>query len=267
MTTSRESMHMKDNGNDNNNKNSSSSPLPSKHSEEEEIKSRRERLTRILQILKISHDSQISETAFKSIEKATIEQTKTYGYWIVALNVIANSYLATKHILSLSEIYDFLTVAVATNIEDEKRRKTKTINDIIFRIYTDIMTNYQSSDDRLKRNYPKIIVDIIAILAKGMDTEGKKTATYNVASYYQARKSNTSNAADATTTSTATVRTTAAAAAAGIVSIKKEDKHPHKRYTLPKSKEVLSTSSHSNYDDEHFSISEEQQKELIETLR
>jgi hypothetical protein len=28
----------------------------------------------------------------------------------------------------------------------------------------------------------------------------------------------------------------------------------------------LSTSSHSNYDDEHFSISEEQQKELIETL-
>jgi hypothetical protein len=100
-------MHMKDNGNDNNNKNSSSSPLPSKHSEEEEIKSRRERLTRILQMLKISHDSQISETAFKSIEKATIEQTKTYGYSIVALNVIANSYLATKHILS-SLIWNFV---------------------------------------------------------------------------------------------------------------------------------------------------------------
>jgi RNase H-fold protein (predicted Holliday junction resolvase) len=259
-------MHKKDNGNDNNNtKNSSSSPLPSKHSEEEEMKSRRERLSRILQMLKISHDSQISERAFKTIEKAMIEETKTYGYWIVALNAIADSCLAIKHIFSLSEIYDFLTVAVATNIENEKRRRTKAIDDIIFKIYTDIMTNYQSSDDRLKTNYPKITVDVIAILAKGMDTKGKKTATYNVESYYQARKLNTSNAAHATMTSPTTV-TTAAAAAAGIVSIKKEGKHPHKSCTLSKSKETLSTSSHSDDDDERFSISEEQQKELIETL-
>jgi len=249
---------MKDN---NNNKNSSPSPLPSKP-EDEEIRSRRERLVRILQMLKISYDSQIGERAFKSIEKATIEETKTYGYYIVALNAIADSCLDIKHILSLSDIYDFLTVAVATNIEDEKRRRTEAIDGIIFRIYADIMTNYQSSDDRLKTNYPKIIVDIIAVLAKGIDTEGKKIATYNVESYYQARKLNTN---PAVTTAMTTVTTAAAATTASIGNIKKEgeEDYHYPKDALTKSK-VLSRSSHSN--DYHVTISKEQQKELIETL-
>jgi hypothetical protein len=86
--------------------------------------------------------------------------------WILALNAISDYCLTSKqHILSHSKVYDFLTIAVATNIEDEKRR-TKAIDDIIFRIYRDIMANYQSSNDALKIAYPKIIVDVIAILAK-----------------------------------------------------------------------------------------------------
>jgi hypothetical protein len=74
-------------------------------------------------------------------------------------------------------------LAVATNIEDENRRRTKAIDNTIFGVYRDIMTNYQSSDDKLKIAYPKIIVDVIAILAKGLDTEGKKVAKYNIESY------------------------------------------------------------------------------------
>jgi hypothetical protein len=215
-----------------NNNNSKHAPEPQQ--EDDEVKKKKESpqgtLTASLQMLKISHDSQISKTAFKLIEKATIEQTKIYGYWIMALNAIADSCLATKHILSLSEIYDFLTVAVVTNIENEKRRRTKTIDDIIFRIYRDIMANYQSLADALKIAYPKIIVDIIAILATGIDTEGKKIPLYNIESYYQTRKLNISSSTVPTTTTTTAASTaiTTAATASSISAIQEEEEEEEK---------------------------------------
>ena len=48
------------------------------------------------------------------------------------------------------------------------------VKDTIFEIYKDIAENYQSLADRLKTNYPQIIVDVILTLAKGIDTEGKR---------------------------------------------------------------------------------------------
>jgi len=63
------------------------------------------------------------------------------------------------------------------------------IDGIIFRIYRDIMANYESSDNKLKVAYPKIIVDVIAILAKGVDISGKKLSLHNLEYYYQIRKS------------------------------------------------------------------------------
>ena len=51
------------------------------------------------------------------------------------------------------------------------------------------MANYESSDNKLKIVYPKIIVDVVAILAKGVDTAGKKIPLHNVEHYYQMRKS------------------------------------------------------------------------------
>jgi hypothetical protein len=151
---------------------------------EEELKSMKERLTRCLQLLKINYnDNQISKTAFKLIEKAIHEQTakKTYlGQWIIALNAIAGSCILNQRIPSQSEIYDFLTVAVTTSIE----RRTEVIDEIIFRIYRDIMANYESSDKRLKIAYPKIIVDIVSILTKGVDTSGKKIPLHNIEDYY-----------------------------------------------------------------------------------
>ena len=159
---------------------------------EQELKCMQERLTRCLQLLKINYDdNQISKTAFELIEKAIHEQIakKTYfGQWIIALNAIAGSCVLNQRVFSQSEIYDFLTVAVTTSIE----RRTKVIDDIIFRIYRDIMANYESSDDRLKIAYPKIIIDIVSILAKGIDTSGKKIPIYNVETYYQKRKSDIS---------------------------------------------------------------------------
>lgn len=153
-------------------------------SDEQELKCMKERLTRCLQLLKINHDSPITRTAFKLIENDQLKNTQ-HGNWIIALNALAGSCVLTQLVLSQSEVYDFLTVAVSTSMET----RTKASDAVIFRIYRDIMTNYESSNNKLKIVYPKIIVDVVAILAKGFDMSGKKVPVYNLEGYYQMRKS------------------------------------------------------------------------------
>ena len=178
----------------------------------EKLKCMKERLTRCLQLLKIDHNNQISKTEFELIEKTVSDQAKKtqYGEWITALNAIAGSCVLNQQILSQSEIYDFLTVAVATNIEE--KRRTKAMDDVIFKIYTDIMTNYQSSDPRLKIEYPKIVVDAVAILSSGVDAGGKKILVHNIEGYYQMRKLDASEARDLAIPTKKTMTTSATAA-------------------------------------------------------
>jgi hypothetical protein len=146
----------------------------------------KERLTRCLQLLKINHSEQISKTAFELIEKFSDRgRASRHGSWIGALNAIAGSCLLNQRALSQSEVYDFLTVAVTTSLEG----RTKAIDELVFRIYRDIMATYDSLDDKPKIAYPKIIVDVVAILAEGVDTSGKRIPVHNVEVYYQTRKS------------------------------------------------------------------------------
>ena len=240
---------------------------------QQELQCMKERLIRCLQLLKINHDNQISTTAFKLIEKAVHEQLPKkpyFGQWISALNAIAGSCVLYQRVFSQSEIYDFLTVAVTTSIEG----RTKVIDEIIFRIYRDIMTNYESSDNKLKIAYPKIIVDVVAILAKGVNASGKRIPIHNVESYYQMRKSDvgtSSYAADAasikgvvpiTTTTPAAVSTSATASS--IKSIqrigKREEKEPGVKH-MAKSEPVPS-----NYKEQRQLSKEDEEDELIESL-
>ncbi|MDQ3838668.1 MAG: hypothetical protein M3297_05300 [Thermoproteota archaeon] len=143
-------------------------------------------MTRCLQLLKLYNDERVSKTAFDLIEKTSVNGSRSRnGNWIVPLDAIAGSCLLNQRVLSQSEVYDFLTVAVTTSLEN----RTKAVDELIFRIYKDIMATYEGMDDKLKIAYPKIIVDVVAILAWGVDTGGKKTPIHNVEVYYQTRKS------------------------------------------------------------------------------
>jgi hypothetical protein len=189
---------------------------------EEVMNPLREALDKCLQMLKIGHYKNVSERALRLLENTSLDQIKTFGNWILCLNAIADSCLAIKHILTQSETYDFLTVAVATNIEEKTR--TKTIDDIIFRIYRDIMANYESSNDKIKMAYPNIIVDVVAILAKGVNIDGKKIAPFQVELYYQKRKANASTTSIISKTVSATASTSTSATAASIATIEKRKK-------------------------------------------
>jgi hypothetical protein len=185
-------------------------------------------LKRSIHLLKISQDSQMAETAFELIKKSRDQLiTFQHGKWTIVLNAIAGSCFLNQRVLSQTEMYDFLTVAVTTSLQ----ARTKTIDNIIFRIYKDIMANYESADEKLKMAYPKLIVDVVAILVKGLDTRGNKIALHNLEHYYQTRKTDAISSTFATTsetpvaTATATAATaTATAAAASIKSIKRDVK-------------------------------------------
>jgi hypothetical protein len=141
-----------------------------------------------LDALKISKEfagSQEGKTI--SFKNTSTENLTTSDVRILALGFIADFIASTRsgHVVPQSQLFDFLTLATE-GISEQGQFGTR---DIVFKIYRDIMENYQNSNDLLRNNYPKIIVDVVSVLNTGLDTSGKRVAVYGVYDYYLARKS------------------------------------------------------------------------------
>jgi hypothetical protein len=122
------------------------------------------------------------ERQWNLYKKLPIESVNGSNEWIRALEIIANASL-TCYIFSQSQLSDFLTLS-AKGIE-EKRMSSEII---IFKLYRDIIENYESFTDSLKTNYPRIILDVISIINQGMDTKGIKVSPTGLEKYYQSSK-------------------------------------------------------------------------------
>jgi hypothetical protein len=167
-----------------------------------------------LNILKIKEDSEIYRNAVELAQKLPIESANGGNEWISVMEIISNASV-TSYIFSQSQLADFLTLS-AKGIED-KRMSSEII---IFKIYRDIMENYDNFTDSLKSNYLRIIVDVISVINQGMDTKGIKVSPIGLERYYQSRKQQAGmskegkEAPSPTTTAAApSIMTTAAAAA------------------------------------------------------
>ena len=167
-----------------------------------------------LNILKIKEDSEIYRNAVELAQKLPIESANGGNEWISVMEIISNASV-TSYIFSQSQLADFLTLS-AKGIED-KRMSSEII---IFKIYRDIMENYDNFTDSLKSNYLRIIVDVISVINQGMDTKGIKVNIIGLERYYQSRKQQAGmskegkEAPSPTTTAAPSIMTTAAAAAA-----------------------------------------------------
>jgi hypothetical protein len=137
-------------------------------------------------MLKIE-DPATRKKAVEFVGSVPLGTVNTYGKWITAAKAIADACAVSGRLFSQSEMCDFLTVA-AKGV-DSKRAGVKTVNDATFHIYVDIMENYQKADERTKLHYPRIIVDTISALDKGVDTRGEAVGVYSLERYYQERKS------------------------------------------------------------------------------
>jgi hypothetical protein len=146
-----------------------------------------------LDILKINkHDDDEIETKIKELYAQNIAFFGTYDKRLVTLKIIADFFTLTAHAPSQSQLYDFLMLSAAAGESAEGMRGEKRLqgtNDIVFKIYRDLMENYETASDILKVNYPRIIVDVVAILNNGIDMSGKQVSVYGVYDYYLSRKS------------------------------------------------------------------------------
>ena len=131
-----------------------------------------------LDILKIKEGTEVYRKAVEVEYKVPIEFANE---WISAMKIIANASL--DFTFSQSQLSDFLTLA-AKGIEQKKTSSEI----IIFKMYRDIIENYDKFSNSLKSNYPEIIVDVISVINQGIDTKGNKINTIGLDKYYQSRK-------------------------------------------------------------------------------
>ena len=148
-----------------------------------------ETLLYCLNILKIEKDNEIYRDALELVQKEDpIESANVSNESIRAIKIIANAYssLTSSYVFSQSQLSDFLTLS-AKGIE-EKRMSSQIINNVILKIYRDIIENYENFSHSLKLNFPTIVVDVISIINQGIDTKGTKVSSIGIEKYYQLRK-------------------------------------------------------------------------------
>ena len=140
-----------------------------------------------LDALKIEKDTELYRKALELQKKDPIEEDS--DEWTTAMKIIAH--VNSHNIFTKSQLANFLTLS-ANGIE-EKRRSSEMINNALYKMYMDVIENYESFSGSLKSNYPKIVVDVISIINQGIDTKGNKVS--GIWKYYQSRKQQSTAAA------------------------------------------------------------------------
>jgi hypothetical protein len=140
-----------------------------------------------LDVLHIKVEHKIGILSIQSSERIS-QITGNPGF--VAMKIIGDASVKARHIFTISEINDFLTIlANSMNIRNNyKDYDDVYINNIIFVIYKDLTENYSKFDDSLKLIYPKILLDVISILLNKVDTKGRKIGVYGALNYYEEKK-------------------------------------------------------------------------------
>jgi hypothetical protein len=140
-----------------------------------------------LDVLHIKVEHKIGILSIQSSERVS-QITDNPGF--VAMKIIGDASVKARHIFTISEINDFLTI-LANNMNTYNNHKDYDdvyINNTVFVIYKDLTENYSKCDDSLKLVYPKILVDVMSILLNKVDTEGRKIGVYGALNYYEEKK-------------------------------------------------------------------------------
>ncbi|HET7345050.1 MAG TPA: hypothetical protein VFJ05_04170 [Nitrososphaeraceae archaeon] len=107
-------------------------------------------LTYCLDILKIKENTEFHRNDFEFMRKVPVETVK--NEWITVMEVIAGVCSDNGHAFSQSGLSDFLTLATKKGINENRMRRgeVEIVNDVIFKLYRDIMEGYQNFNQCLK---------------------------------------------------------------------------------------------------------------------
>src|SRR5919202_1623200 len=144
-----------------------------------------------LDILKIKEDSEVYRNAVK------LSNTQSENKWISAMKTIAS--VSEGYIFSKSQLSDFLTLA-AKGIE-----QNKTSSGISFKMYKDIIENYDKFGDNLKSNYPEIIIDVISVINRDSNINPISIEKFYLTRKQEAEKGKEKTSTNITTTTAAAI--------------------------------------------------------------
>jgi hypothetical protein len=148
----------------------------------------RKLIHKYLDVLHIKLDHKIGVLSIQSSDRIVSQTTDNLEF--VAMKIIGDASVKTRHIFTISEINDFLTI-LANSINAYNGYEDYDdayIGNIIFVIYKDLTENYSTFDDSLKLIYPRIILDVVSILINKVDTKGRKIGVYGALNYYEEKK-------------------------------------------------------------------------------
>ncbi|HEY7695964.1 MAG TPA: hypothetical protein VH797_07690 [Nitrososphaeraceae archaeon] len=148
----------------------------------------RKLIYKYLDVLHINLDHKIGVLSIQSSDRIASQTTDNLEF--VAMKIIGDASVKTRHIFTISEVNDFLTI-LANSINAYNSYKDYDdayIGNIIFVIYKDLTENYSTFDDSLKLIYPRIILDVVSILINKVDTKGRKIGVYGALNYYEEKK-------------------------------------------------------------------------------
>jgi hypothetical protein len=165
-------------------------------SEEINITSAGKILIRAFDELRIT-DVRIRKDAQEFIKRTYPTAFNSKDRWLEIMKAIVASCEANGYSFSKSELCDLLTIGSkgldtakdlgTTNVEVDVAN-SRLIDDAILGIYKDIMENYDGSDDTLKSNYPRLVLNLTSIVHKGEDLAGERVGVYGLERYYQKSK-------------------------------------------------------------------------------
>jgi hypothetical protein len=164
--------------------------------EEIKITSAAKILTRAFDELRIT-DLKVKKDAQEFIKRTHPSAVDSNDLWLEIMKAIVASCEANAYSFSKSELCDLLTIGskgldltkvVGTSKAGVDVVNTRLVEDAILGIYKDIMENYDGYDDKLKSNYPRLVLNLSSIVHKGEDLGGERVGVYGLERYYQKSK-------------------------------------------------------------------------------
>lgn len=165
-------------------------------SEEIKLTSAGKILIRAFDELRIT-DPKIRKDAQEYIKRTYPSVFNSNDLWLGIMKAIVASCEANHYSFSKSELCDLLTIG-SKGLDTVKDlgitnggvevANSRLVEDAILGIYKDIMENYDGSDDKLKSNYPRVVLNLSSIVHKGEDLSGERVGVYGLERYYQKSK-------------------------------------------------------------------------------
>lgn len=99
-------------------------------------------------------------------------------------------------LLKKNDIYDFFIMSYKFLIDHLIKKQNgsvpftlTTYDNIVFEICNDLLASYDKFSDKVKVQFPNLLVDILSIIFFKMDLDGRKISLFQLKSYYESKKS------------------------------------------------------------------------------